>query len=237
MTSARFQSLIFQSLLLLASLGGGDALAQRDQRTVDGGQVLGAAGQDPRILVFKAIPNAAPPVGQLRWGLPQSVKAWSGTRSARDCGPTCIGRNFGFIAKSDMSEDCLYLNVWTSTANAGARTAVLVWIHGGGYRPCYDGEEFAERDVVMVAFNYRVGVPYVLCNLELVASSAFDGAPREAWWKTVDRSISKAMLNYWGNLVKTALSDSIAFAKSLWNRVPKCAPFARATIGDPRPWI
>jgi len=177
MASFNVSGLIFAGVVLAASFGDGHAFAQSSQRIVEGGEVDGVAGRDPRVLVFKGIPYAAPPVGQLRWRPPQSVREWSGVKSAREFGHTCIGRNFGSIAKSDMSEDCLYLNVWTPTIKTGARSEVLVWIHGGGfqggsgYHPTYDGEEFAKRGVVVVTFNYRVGVFGFLAHPDLTEES------------------------------------------------------------------
>jgi para-nitrobenzyl esterase len=170
-----FRSLIFVGVVSTALLVGGNALAQSDPRRVDGGQIVGEAGRDPRIWIFKGIPYAAPPVGQWRWRPPQPVRPWSGVMAANHLGPSCIGRNFGAI--SDMSEDCLFLNVWTSTTTSGARLPVLVWIHGGGfqggggYHPSYDGEEFAKQGVVVVSFNYRVGVFGFLAHPDLTNES------------------------------------------------------------------
>lgn len=177
MTSHSFKSLIFAGVAVAALLGGRNALAHSDARTVDGGQVAGVAGRDARIWVFKGIPYATPPVGPLRWRPPQPVKAWQGVKVAGDLGPACMGRNFGAIAKSDMSEDCLYVNVWTPTTRTGAHSEVLVWIHGGGfqggggYHPSYDGEEFAKHGVVVVTFNYRVGVFGFLAHPDLTKES------------------------------------------------------------------
>jgi para-nitrobenzyl esterase len=144
--------------------------------SIDGGKITGVPGRDPRITIFRGIPYAAPPVGALRWRPPQPVIAWSGTKAAREVGPACIGRNFG--AAGSMSEDCLYLNVWTPTATPGARLPVLVWIHGGGfqggsgYHPSYEGEAFAKQGVVVVTFNYRVGLFGFLAHPDLSRESA-----------------------------------------------------------------
>lgn len=175
MASIGCKTLTSMSVTLAALFIGGSALAQSDLRQVDGGKIVGATGKDPEILIFRGIPYAAPPVGQLRWQPPHPVKPWSGLRMAREFAPSCIGRNFGAI--SDMSEDCLYLNVWTPTSRQDARLPVLVWIHGGGfqggggYHPSYEGEEFAKRGVVVVTFNYRVGVLGFLAHPDLTNES------------------------------------------------------------------
>ena len=104
------------------------------------------------ILSFRGIPFAAPPVGELRWKAPQPVKDWSGVRSALQFGQNCMQRpiygNMGFRGPG-MSEDCLYLNVWTPANSANEKLPVLVYFFGGGLQagdgsePRYDGESMA----------------------------------------------------------------------------------------------
>jgi para-nitrobenzyl esterase len=102
---------------------------------VTGGQVAGVAVDGVR--VFKGIPFAAPPVGDLRWKPPQPVAAWSGVKRADAFGPQCVqlpypaGSPYA-IDRAPMSEDCLYLNVWTA-ADANEQRPVMVWIHGGAW--------------------------------------------------------------------------------------------------------
>jgi len=172
----RLNSLILICALFIAWSAALPSAAQDAPISVDGGKITGAPGRDPRITIFRGIPYAAPPVGPLRWRPPQPVIAWNGTKAAREFGPACIGRNFG--AFGSMSEDCLYLNVWTPNANPGARLPVLVWIHGGGfqggsgYHPSYEGEQFARQGVVVVTFNYRVGLFGFLAHPDLTKESA-----------------------------------------------------------------
>jgi len=127
---------------------------------LDSGLISGVAGNDPAVRVYRGIPFAAAPVGDLRWRAPQPVKVWTGVKAADGFGPQCVGRNFGFIPPARISEDCLYLNVWTPAQARAKRLPVLVWIHGGGFQggsgsdPSFNGEEFAKQRVVVVTFNY-----------------------------------------------------------------------------------
>jgi para-nitrobenzyl esterase len=118
------------------------------------------AGQ---VTSFKGVPFAAPPVGDLRWRPPQAPKAWTGTREAIAYGHQCMQMR-NVQGPLDQDEDCLTLNVWTPAgAKPGQKLPVMVWIHGGsftsgsGANALYDGTHFAERGVVLVTVNYRLG--------------------------------------------------------------------------------
>ena len=115
--------------------------------------------------VFKGIPFAAPPVGDLRWREPQPVKPWPGVRDTTKSGPICAQKPT-FIAPNAAevsSEDCLYLNVWIADWPSTSRKAVMVWIPGGGNfagggtDAVFDGESLARHGVVLVTINYRLG--------------------------------------------------------------------------------
>jgi para-nitrobenzyl esterase len=138
-----------------------------DQVHTDAGVVEGTASADAKVRIFKGIPFAAPPVGALRWKAPQPVPSWTGVRKAAEFGARCMqGRIFGDMVFRDNgpSEDCLYLNVWTPATSSKARLPVMVWIYGGGFaagsasEPRQDGENLAKKGVVVVSFNYRLGV-------------------------------------------------------------------------------
>ena len=146
---------------------------------VTGGQVAGAVLPD-RVRIFRGIPFAAPPVADLRWRPPQPVRPWRGVRSATRFGAQCLQLPIfsDMVFRSDgMSEDCLYLNVWTPARSAGRRLPVLVYFYGGGFvggdgsELRYDGESLAKRGIVVVTTNYRLGVFGFLAHPELTAES------------------------------------------------------------------
>jgi para-nitrobenzyl esterase len=153
--------------------------AAPDVVKVDGGQVSGLTENGVR--VYKGIPFAAPPVGALRWKAPQPIVPWTGVKAAdtfsAECMQTPYPASSAYASEAQpVSEDCLYLNVWT-TAGAGEKRPVMVWIHGGawtrgsGSTPTYDGAALAKRGVVVVTTNYRLGVFGFLAHAELTAES------------------------------------------------------------------
>ncbi len=117
------------------------------------------------VWTYKGVPFAAPPTGELRWKEPQPVEPWDGVLACDEYGPACPQpRDWeGVPDVGHTDEDCLYLNVWTPAENPGERLPVMVWIHGGafiigtGSLPIYDGHYLAEKGVVVVTINYRVG--------------------------------------------------------------------------------
>lgn len=123
---------------------------------VTGGMIQGVAEED--MMVFKGIPFAAPPVGELRWKAPQPVIPWEGVRNADKFGHSPMSSMGG---QRDASEDCLYLNVWTPAKSPKDKLPVMVWIYGGGFSmgtsSFYDGAAIAREGVVLVTINYRVG--------------------------------------------------------------------------------
>jgi para-nitrobenzyl esterase len=155
-----------------------------DQVKVTGGTLEGTGGADPSVRVFKGVPFAAPPVGELRWKLPQPV-AWKGIRKADQWGTRCMqGPMFGPLRTRDqaMGEDCLYLNVWTTAKRAGEKRPVFFVIHGGGFAAGSasegrtDGEWFARQGIVVVEANYRLGVFGFLAHPELSKESGGRGS-------------------------------------------------------------
>ena len=125
------------------------------------------------LTVYRGIPFAAPPVGDLRWRAPQPPAKWEGVRAAEKFAPQCEQS----IQAPAMSEDCLYLNVWTPAKSPSARVPVLVWIYGGGFSvgatsvPTYSGEQLAQKGVVFVSISYRLGALGFLAHPGLSAES------------------------------------------------------------------
>jgi para-nitrobenzyl esterase len=154
------------------------ALAETPPRVeVGGGAVVGTRSSE--LASYKGIPFAAPPVRDLRWKTPQPVVPWQGDLVADRYSPMCLqalrARNSVFyLGEEPSSEDCLYLNVW-STASAGEKRPVMVFVYGGGWTigsaslPLYSGEPLAKKGAVVVSFNYRVGALGFLAHPELTA--------------------------------------------------------------------
>ena len=134
---------------------------------LDTGLVQGEVVEGTTVQVFRGIPYAAPPVGDLRWRPPTAVTPWDGVRSATEFGNICHqGPALAAMTGESLptrSEDCLYLNVWTAAVGAKTKQPVMVWIHGGGltlgwgHQRGYDGTHFAKQGVVLVSINYRLG--------------------------------------------------------------------------------
>ena len=155
--------------------------------TVEGGQIQGVKADIPGVTVFRGIPYAAAPIGDLRWKEPQPVEPWEGVKVCDKFGhpgyqsvhyPGGYTTEWGYGDEAPYSEDCLYLNVWTKApGQVDKKLPVALWIHGGGYRegwgsePEFDGQEWANKDVVLVSINYRLGVFGFLCHPELSAES------------------------------------------------------------------
>ncbi len=170
-------------LSLIAAVSGFAAISQPVK--VSGGMVSGTPARDISITAFKGIPFAAPPVGALRWRAPQPVAKWSGVKTADKFGASCMQTivtekkpwTYEFMAHNDVSEDCLYLNVWTAAKSASEKRPVFVYLYGGAFTegsaavPGYDGEGLAKKGLVVVTINYRVGIFGFFTHPELSAES------------------------------------------------------------------
>ena len=139
---------------------------------VEHGLVQGTS--EDGLTVYRGIPFAVPPVGDLRWRAPQPAAKWEGVLQATNFGPSPVQAS---RIGPKMSEDCLYLNVWTPAKSADDHLPVLVWIYGGGFSAgstsdrSYSGEKLAGKGVVLVSINYRVGQLGFLAHPELSAEN------------------------------------------------------------------
>ena len=152
------------------------------------GLVQGMANENGTVMAFKGIPYAAPPVGDLRWKEPQPPLRWDGIRDAGEFCASCIqilrynhlpGGPWTeeFMVQNEISEDCLFLNIWTPAKKASDRLATMVYIHGGAFTEgsgsidVYDGEEMAKKGIIVITINYRLGAFGFLAHPELTTES------------------------------------------------------------------
>src|SRR3984885_9183748 len=152
---------------------------------IDTGLLQGvAASESGDVVVFRGIPYAAPPVGDLRWRAPQPAKAWEGVRECAKFGPAApqivsplLATFPGMSLGASTSEDCLYLNVWAPGHHSPEKLPVMVWVHGGGYTfgahspPLYEATNLSRRGVIVVGMNYRLGALGFLAHPALSAES------------------------------------------------------------------
>ena len=164
----------------------GSEMCIRDRSTPQGDLIGKLAPTNDTVRMFLGIPYAAPPIASARWKPPATPESWTGERMATDYGPNCMQEpypkgSFFYRPVRLSSEDCLYLNVWTS-AHSDEKRPVMVWIHGGaltrgsGARATYDGSNLAQKGIVLVTINYRLGVFGYFAHPELISESPNDAA-------------------------------------------------------------
>jgi len=155
------------------------ALAAEPRVKTSNGTLEGTA-EPSGIHAYRGVPFAQPPIDDLRWQPPQPGENWPGVRNAKQFGPRCVQSPvFGDMVfrSNGMSEDCLYLNVWTPAKSSSERLPVLVYFYGGGFvggdgsEPRYDGESMAKKGIVSVTVNYRLGVWGFLAHPDLTKES------------------------------------------------------------------
>ena len=152
------------------------------------GFIKGTVNSEGTVAAFKGIPYAAPPIGDLRWREPQLPAVWEGVLDASKFCASCMQNKLlthvpngpwseEFMVQNNVSEDCLFLNIWTPAKTATTKLAVFVYIHGGAFREgsgaidVYDGEELAKKGIIVVTINYRLGPFGFLAHPELTAES------------------------------------------------------------------
>jgi para-nitrobenzyl esterase len=173
-------------LLLMMGCAGHESVPASSFEVVQTSAGLISGSEEDGVHIFKGIPFAAPPVGELRWKEPQAIKSWDDTLICTAFGPSPVQNDpkpfmmwsQEFITPANsLSEDCLYLNVWTPAKSPEEKLPVLVWIYGGGFVsgsgacPVYDGTELAKQGIVYVTINYRVGVFGFMAHPELTAEA------------------------------------------------------------------
>ena len=179
--------LLMPLMALLMGCAGNDDEALSPVLTVEGGQIQGVRAENAGVYVFRGIPYAAAPIGELRWREPQAVEPWDSIRLCDKFGhpgyqavhyPGFYASEWGYGDEAPYSEDCLYLNVWTKApGQTDKKLPVALWIHGGGYHegwgsePEFDGQEWAAKDVVLVTINYRLGIFGFMTHPELSSES------------------------------------------------------------------
>lgn len=222
-----------------------------------GGWVSGAAGTLPGVVAYRGIPFGAPPIGVLRWQPAQPPAPWNGVRAGDRYGPVCVqphqtqrepnNRAVDLPDSPPISEDCLYLNVWTPAAPARAKRPVMVWIFGGAYlegagsTPYNQGDTLAAKGVVVVSFNYRLGSLGFLAHPELTAESphkasgnyALSDALAALTW--VQQNISQFGGDP-GNVTLFGESAGAAISAALVGSPPAAGLFRRA-ISESGTWM
>ena len=186
---------LHSALLLCAAMALPAVAEIKDPVKTDDGPIAGVTLKSG-VRAFKGIPFGAPPVGLLRWKEPQPPARWTQVRRADTFGNVCVQpsspKRVPVNVSVDLpdspktSEDCLYLNVWTSANRASARLPVMIWLFGGAYRegagssPHNDGEALARKGVVLVTFNYRVGPFGFFSHPELTKESGRNASGNQA---------------------------------------------------------
>ncbi|HEY2842345.1 MAG TPA: carboxylesterase family protein [Bryobacteraceae bacterium] len=215
-----------------------------DPVRLDSGSVSGAPADDAGVRAFKGIPFAAPPTSELRWKAPQPAAHWEGVRKADQFGPNCTagggggrggGKGKGPGGGGDKgpapakaaapagpapSEDCLYVNVWTPAKSAGDRLPVMVWTYGGGFtggsgaEGRYDGEALAKKGVIVVTYNYRLGMFGFLAHPELTKESGHNASGNYGLMDmaTVLRWVQKNIAAFGGDPRKVTIDGESAGA-------------------------
>jgi para-nitrobenzyl esterase len=198
------------------------------------GALQGAPGKDPAVTVFRGVPYAAPPIGNLRWKSPQPVHSWAGIRRAESFGNICVQNPLKpgsfyqvefYESPEPMSEDCLYLNVWTAASSASEKRPVMVWLHGGGFvegsgsLPSFNGEHLASKGVVLVTINYRLGVFGFLAHPELTAEDPHHSSGNYGMLDQLEalKWVKANIQNFGGNPENVTIFGQSAGASSVLN--------------------
>lgn len=211
---------------------------------LDSGTVSGVSGNSGRVRVYKGIPFAAPPVGNLRWRPPQTVASWDGVRKADQFGPICPQAGG---AGQKMSEDCLYLNLWTAAKSASEKRPVMVWVYGGGNtsgsgsNPLFDGEALAQKGPVIVTFNHRLGALGFLTHPELTKESGRHASGNYGLMDQIAalQWVQKNIAAFGGNPRNVTLWGQSSGSWDITNLMtsPQAKGLFQRAIGESVPWV
>lgn len=218
---------------------------------LDSGLVSSIAGSNAAVRVFRGIPYAAPPVGKLRWRAPQPATHWDGVRKADEFGAMCMQPPFRggnpTATPPKMSEDCLFLNVWTAATSARERRPVMVWIHPGGYQtgsgstPGYDGEALAKKGVVLVTINYRLGMFGFFSHPELTKESENHASGNYGLMDQVAalRWVQKNIAGFGGDPNRVTVFGDSAGSSSISNLMgsPRAKGLFQRAVGESGVWM
>ncbi len=218
---------------------------------LDSGMISGVSGASSEVQVYKGIPYAAPPVGNLRWREPQPAKPWAGVRKADQFGAICTQPAFRGGNPSapprNMSEDCLFLNVWTAATSAQDRRPVMVWIHPGGYTtgsgstPGFDGEGLAKKGVVLVTINYRLGVFGFFSHPELSKESEHHASGNYALMDQVAALgwVRRNIAAFGGDPQRVTVFGNSAGSSSIANLMgsPRAKGLFQRAVGESGAWM
>lgn len=245
-----YQALSISMIIALITLIPTQLFAQNSfdfavKTDIKNGTIEGLYNTKTNVQRFLGIPFAQPPVGELRWKAPQAMENWSGVKETKKFGPRAMQAPvFGDMDfKSDgISEDCLYLNVWTPADRNTKNLPVLVYFYGGGFvagdgsEPRYNGESMAQEGIVVVTVNYRLGLFGFLAHPELTAESPYHSSgnyglmDQAAALKWVNENIS----NFGGDPSKVTIAGESAGSMSVSYQMasPLSKDLIAAAIGE-----
>jgi para-nitrobenzyl esterase len=215
---------------------------------LDSGMISGIGGTSAEVQVYKGIPYAAAPVGNLRWREPQPAAHWDGVLKADQFGAICMqAAPRAGATPPKMSEDCLFLNIWTGATSASNRRPVMVWIHPGGYQtgsgstPGFDGEGLAKKGVVLVTINYRLGVFGFFSHPELTKESEHHASGNYALMDQMAALgwVQKNIAGFGGDPQRVTVFGDSAGSSSIANLMgsPRAKGLFQRAVGESGAWM
>jgi len=204
------------------------------------GLVEGVNNETNTVVSFKGVPYASPPVGDFRWRAPQPAAPWNGIRTAHEFGPSAMQikrysanpHTEEFMVQDNISEDCLFLNIWTPATSTEDKLPVFVFIHGGGFNEgsgsvaVYDGEELAKKGVVAITINYRLLALGFLAHPELTEESPNHSSGNYGFLDQIAalKWIRNNIINFGGDPECVTIAGQSAGASSVNTLI--CSPLA-----------